>query len=226
MEWALAAMRGTAQELHHADLDVTGAVVYPMTLSHPAVVLGSTQPVGDLAVDTVLDLGIDVARRRSGGGLVLLIPGEHLWVDVVMPRTHPGWHDDVDRAARWMGERWRHALGLLDRGIGDVTVHNAQPVARDVGRQVCFGGIGMGEVLVNGRKLIGISQRRSRLAARFQCAVHLSFDPAVHVALVDSASRHGDLAARLRAVATLDAASASVLVERLMRSLADDTSAH
>jgi hypothetical protein len=38
--------------------------------------------------------------------------------------------------------------------------------------RVCFAGTGAGEVLAGGRKVIGISQRRSRNGARFQCALY------------------------------------------------------
>jgi hypothetical protein len=39
-------------------------------------------------------------------------------------------------------------------------------------RLVCFAGIGPGEVLVGGRKAVGISHRRTRAGARFQCVAH------------------------------------------------------
>jgi hypothetical protein len=42
---------------------------------------------------------------------------------------------------------------------------------------VCFAGIGPGEVLLHGVKLVGISQRRSRPGSRFQCAVHTGWRP-------------------------------------------------
>jgi lipoate-protein ligase A len=42
---------------------------------------------------------------------------------------------------------------------------------------VCFAGLGPGEVSVNGRKVVGISQRRSRQGARFQCAALLEWRP-------------------------------------------------
>jgi hypothetical protein len=38
-----------------------------------------------------------------------------------------------------------------------------------LGRLVCFVGVGPGEVLVGDSKLVGISQRRVRAGARFQC---------------------------------------------------------
>jgi lipoate-protein ligase A len=49
---------------------------------------------------------------------------------------------------------------------------------------VCFAGLGPGEVSAGGRKLVGISQRRTRAAARFQCAVHGRFDGAAVAAML------------------------------------------
>ena len=42
---------------------------------------------------------------------------------------------------------------------------------------VCFAGVGTGEVSVGDRKLVGLSQRRTRTGARFQCLVHLAWEP-------------------------------------------------
>jgi hypothetical protein len=47
----------------------------------------------------------------------------------------------------------------------------------ELGRLVCFAGIGAGEVLVGGAKVVGISQRRDRRGSRFQCVAHRSWDP-------------------------------------------------
>jgi lipoate-protein ligase A len=44
--------------------------------------------------------------------------------------------------------------------------------------RVCFAGTGPGEVTLDGRKVVGISQRRTRQGALFQCAVIVSWDPA------------------------------------------------
>ncbi len=37
--------------------------------------------------------------------------------------------------------------------------------------RVCFAGVGPGEVLYDGTKLVGVSQRRTRSGARFQCVL-------------------------------------------------------
>ena len=51
-------------------------------------------------------------------------------------------------------------------------------------RQICFAGIGPGEVTVDGRKVVGLAQRRTRAGALFQCAALLRWDPAEMVRLV------------------------------------------
>jgi hypothetical protein len=49
---------------------------------------------------------------------------------------------------------------------------------------VCFGGTGPGEVVVGGAKVVGLSQRRTRDGARFQCSVPLAWDAGRHAELL------------------------------------------
>jgi lipoate-protein ligase A len=42
---------------------------------------------------------------------------------------------------------------------------------------VCFAGLAPREVSWQGRKVVGISQRRTRVGARFQCALLHGWDP-------------------------------------------------
>jgi lipoate---protein ligase len=122
--------------------------------------------------------GLPWARRLSGGGAVLLTPGEVVWADVVVPRGHPLWDDDVGRASWWLGERWVDALGLADAEVHRGGVVRCTPWCK----AVCFGGLGPGEVHIEQRKVVGISQRRTRAGALFQCAVNLRWDPTTLVA--------------------------------------------
>ncbi|MEC8814989.1 MAG: hypothetical protein VYA92_04220, partial [Actinomycetota bacterium] len=52
------------------------------------------------------------------------------------------------------------------------------------GGLVCFAGRGPGEILVDGRKVVGISQRRDRSGARFQCTALLAWPTDVLVDLL------------------------------------------
>lgn len=175
-------LRGTPAELHSREIDWSRRSVTICEVTSTAVVLGSTQaepPPGD----------VPFVRRRSGGGAVWVAPGDPLWVDVVVPRDDPRWDDDVGRAFWWLGEAWAAALGP------DAEVHRAGLCTTQWSRQVCFAGLGPGEVTVGGRKVVGIAQRRTRDGALFQCAVHRTWDPAPLAARLGLPSEAlGDLA--------------------------------
>lgn len=173
--WRWSRTRGSAAGQHaRAVPEPARREVWVHEVDRPALVLGSTQ--GAQAVDAARAeaLGVEVVRRRSGGGAVLLEPGAVLWVDVVVPAGDPLWQDDVGRAAWWLGERWRSALA--EQGWAG-EVHRGGLDAGAWGSLLCFAGLGPGEVVVGGRKVVGVSQRRRRGWARFQCLAVGRWDP-------------------------------------------------
>ena len=147
-----------------------------------ALVLGSAQRDDVVDAQACVTAGIDVVRRRSGGGVVLLVPGESLWLDVVVPRSDPLWHDDVAAAMWWLGDVWCEAFAAC--GIVGATVHRGALLHTPWSRLVCFDGTGAGEVLVGERKAVGISQRRTRDWLRLQSSVHLVWRPELLVSLL------------------------------------------
>jgi lipoate---protein ligase len=177
--WDVRRLRAPAGELHALAVPVPARrSVWVLEASAPALVLGSTQ--GDDLVDATVAAatGVDVVRRRSGGGAVLVDPAETAWVDVVVPAGDPLWDDDVGRSALWLGRAWKAALA--DLGKTGTEVHAGALACGPLGRLVCFATVGAGEVTVGAddrRKLVGISQRRTRAAARFQCAAYRRYDP-------------------------------------------------
>ena len=157
--WSVERLTGSATELHSRDLpDPVERAVWILEATAPALVLGSTQPWIDVP-------GLEVCRRRSGGGAVLVRPGEVLWIDVLLPRGDPLWDDDVGRAAHWLGETWRDALGagLVHTGQMIRTLWSSADLLR--GRRPRRG------ARSTDAKVVGVSQRRTRAGARFQCAV-------------------------------------------------------
>jgi lipoate-protein ligase A len=178
--WELRRLTGRAAELHAEPLpEAPGRAVWVLEATAPAVVLGSTQSEELVDGEAAAAAGIDVARRRSGGGAVLVLPGEMAWVDVILPAGDPLWDDDIARAAHWLGRAWQSALAEL--GVGSTEVHEGPLACGPLGRLVCFAAVGAGEVTVAGgdgpRKVVGVSQRRTRAAARFQCAAYRRWDP-------------------------------------------------
>lgn len=61
--------------------------------------------------------------------------------------------------------------------MGDAVVHRGPLEGGELGRIACFAGTGPGEVSVAGAKVVGISQRRTRLGSLFHTAALTRFDP-------------------------------------------------
>lgn len=168
-----------ASRFHGRDLlaDPTPRVVECRS-STPAIVLGSVQRFDVVDGGTCERRGVEVVRRRSGGGAVLVEPDTMVWFDVVVPADDPRFvpvASDVTKSMRWIGQHLQAALTTL--GVADVSVHEGPMDCADWCRLICFAGIAPGEVVLGDRKLVGISQRRSRSGARFQCAVHTRWSP-------------------------------------------------
>lgn len=192
--WHLEVATGTAAAAHDADLSLDRRTVRLHRLVGPALVLGSTQPDDLVDAPAARTAGIEVARRRSGGGAVLLVPGEQAWIDVAVPSDDPLWDPDVARASWWLGDVWADTLAELGGSDAErPTVHHGAVDDRELGRLVCFAALGPGEVAVGGLKVVGISQRRTRVGARFQCVVYRRWDPSPLLSLL----RLGDATERV-----------------------------
>lgn len=166
---------GSASELHHQDTGAAERTVALCRVRDGALVLGSTQPDADVDGVAAATSGLEVTRRRSGGGAVLVEPDALAWIDVFVPRGDVVWEPDVGRAFWWVGQVWADVLGAL--GVAGAHVHRDRPVTNAWSPKVCFAGVGPGEVTVDGRKVVGMAQRRTRAGALFQCAALVRWDP-------------------------------------------------
>ena len=205
--------RSAAAEFHARVVpEPAPRVIWQHDITSAALVLGSTQDAGVVDVDACRRAGVDVVQRRSGGGAVLLVPGEVTWIDVVVPAGDPGWSDDVHGPMVWLG---RHLADELAASTGepDVEVHEGAMVTTAWSRLICFDGVGAGEVLLGGRKVVGISQRRTRHAARLQCCWYSSYDPSRLLELLLPGVRPS--ADDLAPVATVPAVVADTIVTAL-----------
>jgi lipoate-protein ligase A len=187
--------RGSATEFHGRTIgDDPALEIWVFEVEQPALVLGSTQRPEIVDAEACGRAGVEVVRRRSGGGLVLLEPGNVVWFDIVVPAAQlhaVGVGDDIRASMIWLGDAVAAALGALD--VAGVAVHREGLTACSAWCPlVCFAGIGAGEIVVNGRKLVGISQRRTRAGARFQCAVHSRWSPQALTALLAGDLPSGD----------------------------------
>ncbi len=183
-DWLVERRHGPAADLHALDWpDPLARRVWILEVDAPALVLGSTQAADDVDLEQLARSGFELAHRRSGGGAVLLEPDGSVWIDVFIPRGDPYWQDDLSHSFTWLGQAW--AASLADLAMGAGMVHEGGLACGQYGRQVCFAGLGPGEVTIGGVKVVGLSQRRTRAGARFQCVVYRAYDPAPLAALTD-----------------------------------------
>lgn len=205
---------GTASALHARPILVDHQVTRLDAVA-PAIVLGRAQHVDDATTTRAAAAGVALVRRVSGGSAVWVGPGECLWVDVVVARDAPGWNDDIGKAGCWMGDRWVDALNEV--GVTGTAVHRGPMVRAPGSAAVCFAGKGPGEVFTSGgAKLVGISQRRTRAWALFQCAVPLRWDPGALIGVLGpDAAPAADAS-----VATIEPGQADGLVAALTRKVA------
>lgn len=218
--WSFATVRATVADLHARDLpaEVTRTVEICAPVDG-ALVLGSTQDVSVVDTGAVRARNLRVVRRRSGGGAVLVEPGGLTWIEVLIPRDDPHWNDDVGKSVEWLGWVCHDALA----NCGLVTGPPSGSMQRTRWSSlVCFAGLGPGELTVDGAKVVGISQRRTRAGARFSVSVPHRWDPVGTAGLFaltpgDRVGLSGELARTARAVEV----SEEVLLEALCGAFRD-----
>ena len=180
--WQIDRQRGSARGFHSLDPNpIDRRTAWIFDVDAPALALGSSQSESDVDRTVAEALGIDVFRRHSGGGAVMMSPGSCVWIDIVLPVGDTLWAPDVSLAPLWLGEVWASALAGV--GAVDPTVHRGSMVRPPMAGVVCFAGLAPGEVSRAG-KTVGISQRRTRSVARFQTIALLEWDRQLHETLL------------------------------------------
>ena len=92
----------------------------------------------------------------------MLLRPDDCWVELWLPATSEVERGDVRSTAYRVGAWWTAALGEL--GL-DVAMHVGSVRDAAQGSVACFAGLGPGELTVDGRKLVGLSQWRARQGA-------------------------------------------------------------
>lgn len=156
-------VNGDAQSLHlfrPAFSDHTHVALLRPTMK--CVVFGSSQrELASRSHAALVREGYESAVRDSGGGAVVVGPGMQLWFGVYERYsadvlTRPS----ISSSLISLGRRVQEGLRALGAPAGEVVT---TPTPRSqVDALICFAGTSYGEILVDGGKLVGISQRRTR----------------------------------------------------------------
>lgn len=158
--------------------------------AQPGIVLGASQ---SSLLPQVAAPGLETVVRGSGGSAVLAGPWM-LSVSAVLPAEHACARGGPMPAYEWLGRHCASAMRELGVGLARAT-----PDKRDAGdlRWACFAGLSPWEVTVDGRKLVGLAQRRRRQGVLVAAGVLL--DTPDWPLLCRALGRSADEAARLAA---------------------------
>jgi lipoate-protein ligase A len=180
--------------------------------------------------------GIEVLRRRAGGGVVL-VDANMVCGAICVPLPQAGIADDLTASYRWLGDLLASDLGRLgvlgarsvevDEARADV--HGLKSSADAPARWLqttCYGALSPYEVVagVPSAKVVGLAQVRRRHAALYQFGILLGDQsPLADLLGIEDDSVREDLrqALRHRTVGLADLLepepSASTLIERIAR---------
>ncbi|MDR1997991.1 MAG: lipoate--protein ligase family protein [Candidatus Margulisbacteria bacterium] len=123
----------------------------------PAITFGYAQLPNELIdLAAALNLGIETARRITGGGMVLHQPNE-LTYSLVAPLT--ALPQGIIPSCNFISEIFCKALWKI--GVPAALAEKAG-FTGDYDRNICFARPARYEVLVNGKKLLGSAQKRGR----------------------------------------------------------------
>lgn len=148
-------MKSRFEELY--DYDVLRTLEEPtafvVRVADPLLVLGGSQSDDVLRDDLPEDF---MVRRRRGGGGVVLVQPDDLWLDWWIPRSDPRPSEDVTRNSLLAAEWWYRALSPVLSSAPQI--HGGPLQIEKSLRDVCFAGSGPGELFVEGKKLLGVTQ--------------------------------------------------------------------
>ncbi|MHB8379600.1 MAG: hypothetical protein ACYDB2_06755 [Acidimicrobiales bacterium] len=185
------------------------ATMFVAHASQPTLVLGGSQSSD---VIDVTKLGPTLLRRRRGGGGLVLLRPDDLWIDWWIPQGDSRWSKDVHVSSIQAGTWWANVIRAVTSGT--VTVHEGGLEGETAFRVVCFAGRGPGEVFVDGRKTVGLTQWRVREGVFLSTVLHAeaTSDVLDYVAFVPEGLRdaldHG-------ALSSLESADANLIVKNL-----------
>jgi len=162
-------VRGDAEDLY--DYDVlrreSEATMFVVHVSRPTLVLGSSQSLDVINFDALGDTPL--RRRKGGGGLVLLRPDD-LWIDWWIPQGDHRWSPDVHVSSVMAGRWWAESLASFTSE--PVSLYDGPLKGNLDFRVVCFAGRGPGEVFINERKAVGLTQWRVREGVFLSTVLH------------------------------------------------------
>ncbi len=173
-----------------------------------AVSLGRAQTRDAVDVDAARALGLDVVERATGGGAIIHEASEVTY-SVVLPLDHPGLPADIPGSFTYLSQGVHHALRAL--GLAAEFEYAGSGRATEA---LCYLRRQGTNILVDGRKISGGAQRRTRTTVLQHGTVIVDRDPEMYARVFRTPA--ADVA---RGVTSLGEEGVSVPRDRLVGAL-------
>ncbi len=168
-KWVVEYLLGNANDFIQKGLQLPPfRLVRICKVQKSSVVLGSAQKLFQLP-KWVNEANIDVVSRRSGGGAVWICPDHYVWIDVFLPFGDVLICREISSSFFWLGTVLVEVLEKI--GLQEVQMYRGSFVTTPWSSAICFSSKSPGEVFVANKKVVGISQRRTREGVLFQIGI-------------------------------------------------------
>ena len=141
--------------------------------SQPAFSFGYFQQItAEIDVEKCKTRGVELVRRITGGGIV--VHGWDVTYSIIIPHGSDIIPSDISASYCWIANR-------LLSGFNQINVPAALQGGRsgtsEVGPNTCLANPAEHDVLLNGKKVAGVSQRRNRIGGVYQGYIALDMPP-------------------------------------------------
>ena len=191
--------------IDRAILDACESGEVPPTLrlyswKRPTLTVGYAQKIGrEIDLKRCLELGIQVVRRPTGGRA--LLHSHEVTYSFTAPIPHPKFPSSLQGAYNVVARALLESLEEL--GVQDATLSNAKKINRDqfsFRSPSCLSSINQCEIEVQGAKLVGSAQRRTKRAFLHHGSILITCDRI----LLNSLFKHKVVDSRVRAMNILN----------------------
>ena len=142
--------------------------------SEPAFSFGYFQKISnEIDVTRCEAHGVELVRRMTGGGIV--VHGWDVTYSIVVPHGNGVIPGDISESYCWIANRLLdgfHRIGV------PAALQGGKSRGSEVGPNTCLANPAVHDVMLDGKKIAGVSQRRNRVGAVYQGYIALNMPPA------------------------------------------------
>ena len=141
--------------------------------SQPAFSFGYFQKIAtDIDVKKCEARRVELVRRITGGGIVF--HGWDVTYSIIVPHGNGVIPSDISASYCWIANRLIYGLHQINV---PATLQGSKSKTLEVGPNICLANPAEHDVMLNGKKIAGVSQRRNRIGGVYQGYIALDMPP-------------------------------------------------